>query len=94
MPSRNPKRPSRMLLLSALLTLARGLAGCQSDDAAAPERASSGTSDLRRCAGDTSDSGSRFMNAGGPVGGLTVETPPVAPPRRGRPYRGRPVTQR
>ncbi len=78
MPSRNPGRPLRALLLPVLLTVGLALGGCQSDDAAS--QPSGLGPDLRRGAGETSDSGSRFMDADGPVGGLTVETAPTATP--------------
>jgi len=56
-------------LLAALLTL--GLTACQGD-----ESIPSGVA-AARPASTTSDPGSRYLDAAGPVGGLTEETPPT-----------------
>ncbi len=82
--------PAR-LLLACLLALTLG--ACQTDDAASR---SSQSGPATTAAGDTTDPGSRYLDAAGPLGGLTAETPPVsddfvAPPVRA-PAPARPAT--
>ena len=75
---RVPARARSALALAALLALG----GCISDDSGSSRTSSQPTPTRSET---TTDTGSRFMDAAGPVGGLTVETPPVGP----RPTRGR-----
>jgi len=73
MPSRTAPRPGRPCLLACSLALLVALGGCTSDDGAGRAVPGSPT----RAGGRTTDPGSRYMDAGGPIGGLTAETPPA-----------------
>lgn len=83
-----PTRALTLLVLTlALLPMALLAGGCSSDDASSSgERSRGGGRGTSEAA--TTDSGSRFMDAAGPVGGLTAETPPVVAP--GAPLPNRP----
>ena len=83
-----PARALTLLVLTiALLPMALLAGGCSSDEASSSrERSRGGGRGTSEAA--TTDSGSRFMDAAGPVGGLTAETPPVVVP--GAPLPNRP----
>jgi hypothetical protein len=90
MPSRSTPGPHQRRWNRALGPLALAaallLGGCSSDEASSSRTARSPA----RGPDTTTDSGSRFLDAAGPVGGLTVETPPVTPPQGGERLAGRP----
>ncbi len=72
---RDPVRLARTLLVPGVIALMLALGGCSSDEGSGTSGRAAGPV---RSPGATSDSGSRYLDAGGPLGGLTVETPPVA----------------
>lgn len=78
---RHAKRVPGLLALALSLTTALLLGGCSSDEASSSNAArGAARSNAVRSRDATTDSGSRFMDAAGPVGGLTAETPPVVAP--------------
>ncbi len=77
-----PILTSTRLLVACLLALSLG--ACQADEATS--RSTNGGP--ARVAGETTDPGSRYLDAGGPLGGLTAETPPAAGDFVGEPSLG------
>lgn len=71
-PQPHLSRLVRAFALPTGLLLALALGACSSEEGTATDAAQGPA----RAAGGTSDPGSRLLDAGAPLGGLTVETPP------------------
>lgn len=74
-------RPARFPAAAAGALLLGLLAGCSSSEASNRETRPAGAPAARQPQG-TTDSGSRLVDMSAPLGGLTVETPPVRTRRR------------